>query len=72
MLPNLPGHQDDKGIQTLTHVFLDVTRWKLEAIDVGPIGFPSNVTIGHGPWPSLWVEARRGEVSTTPTLSRIG
>jgi hypothetical protein len=39
---------------------------------VGPIGFPSDVTIGRGPWPSPQAEARRGAASTTPTPSRIG
>jgi hypothetical protein len=45
---------------------LDVT------VDVGPTGFPSDVTIGRGPWPGPQAEARRGAASATPTPSRIG
>jgi hypothetical protein len=40
-------------------------------VDAGPIGFPSEVTTNHGPWPSLRAEARRGAASATPTPSRI-
>jgi hypothetical protein len=41
-------------------------------VDVGPTGFPSNVTIGRGPWTGPRIEARRGAASATLTSSRIG
>jgi hypothetical protein len=50
-----------------------VQPWNAQRhFDAGPTGFPSNVTIGHGPWLGPWTEARRGVAFATPTPSRIG
>jgi hypothetical protein len=38
----------------------------------GPIGFPSDTTTSHGPWPGTWTEAGRGAATVTPNPSRIG
>jgi hypothetical protein len=47
-------------------------RQCLGPVDVGPIGFPSDVTTNRGPWLGPRAEARRGAASATPTPSRIG
>jgi hypothetical protein len=44
----------------------------LGLVDAGPIGFPNNMTMSHGPWPDPQTGARRGIASTTPNPSRIG
>jgi hypothetical protein len=42
------------------------------SVDVGPIGFPNNVTTSRGPWPGPLNRSRRGVSSTTPNPSRMG
>jgi hypothetical protein len=42
------------------------------SVDAGPIGFPGDMTISHGPWPGPQMKARRGAMSATPNPSRIG
>jgi hypothetical protein len=52
---------------------LRVQPWNARGlVDAGPIGFPSDVTTNHGPWPSPRAKARRDATSVTPTPSRIG
>jgi hypothetical protein len=45
---------------------------KLNIVDTGPIGFPSNMTASRGPWLGPRTRARRGATSATPSPSRIG
>jgi hypothetical protein len=52
---------------------LRVQPWNARGlVDVGPMGFRSDVTIGYGPWPGPREEARRGAASATSTPSKIG
>jgi hypothetical protein len=54
---------------SLIHLYLITTD---VFVDAGLAGFPSDVTIGRGPWPSPRAEARKGATSATSTPSRIG
>jgi hypothetical protein len=41
-------------------------------VDVGPTGYPSDMTTSHGLWPGPRTEVGRGATTATPNPSRIG